>query len=151
MAYEGLEDNKNAEKWSEDKALEFMDECYLKSKDTCEYIVYGKKITGNAYHFIGEVCAELEQYSDLPKYLKGKFDSCNKIYKKLKSRLEANCFSDSKKGIIKEASAIMNLKSNYGWTDRIDTTTKDKPIQQQILNIDPLSEYDKTDDSIKED
>ena len=36
----------------------------------------------------------------------------------LNTNLEAKCFKHAKKGIIKEATAIVNLKSNYKWTDR---------------------------------
>jgi len=122
-------DNDNAEIWSEEKANEFLNECYSLTRQKTTYVVYGgARLDGFEFHYIGEVCAELEQYVDLPLYLKNKFTSSKKIYNKIKTKLESNCFSDSKKGIIKEASAIMNLKSNYGWTDRVDNTSKDEKI-----------------------
>jgi hypothetical protein len=40
------------------------------------------------------------------------------MHEKIISNCETNCFSNSKKGNIREATAIVNLKSNHGWTDR---------------------------------
>lgn len=138
MAYEGLEDNKNAEKWTLEEATNFM----IQAVELSQL---------EQYDFIGEVAKAQESYHQVYPYLCDKFPELERLFKLVKANCESNCFSNGKKGSIVPSLAIMNLKSNHGWTDRIDTTTKDKPIQQQILNIDPLSEYDKTDDSIKED
>ncbi len=60
-----------------------------------------------------------------------KFPSLQLIHNQILSNLEANCFYNSKKGKIKEATAIVNLKSNYGWTDRqqvaVDARIDDGP------------------------
>lgn len=128
-------ENTNAEKWNIKEATKFMEQCYELSKRKIDYTIYGKSIKGYEFHFIGEIATELDQYSDLPLYLSDKFDELKYIFKKIKSKLESNCFSDSKKGIIKEATAIMNLKSNYKWKDRVDNTSNDKEIQSQTFNI----------------
>lgn len=133
-----MDNNDNAEKWTEPLAVAFMMQCYDLSCKTELYNLKDGKEEGYSFHFIGEVCAELGQYSDLPRYLSIKYASCKTIYNRLKSRLEASCFSDSKKGIIKEASAIMNLKSNYGWTDRIDNTTKGAALNEKPLTADEI-------------
>ena len=108
-------ENINAEKWTVDSAEEFLNECIKLSSRKIEYST-GK---GFEFHFIGEIASELNQYSGLPLYLGEKFKTLKPLYNRLKTKLESNCFFDSKRGIIKEASAIMNLKSNYGWTDRV--------------------------------
>src|SRR5690606_11025124 len=98
-------------------------------------------VEGYKYHYLGEIASELDLYVDLYLYLSKKFPECKLLYNKIKTRLESNCFSDSKKGIIKEATAIMNLKSNYGWTDRqqIDqTTTNTSSIKLEKSDIDSI-------------
>jgi len=125
-----MEDNLNAEVWDFEKAKEFMLKCLELTKQKTEFKVGERTMQCYEYHFIGEVATELDEYSDLPLYISKKFIELKPIYNKIKSRLEANCFSDSKKGIIKEATAIMNLKANYGWTDRVDTTTKGENINK---------------------
>jgi hypothetical protein len=76
------------------------------------------------YDFIGEVARDLGTYRDVFTYLKNTFPELKERHSKILSNLEANCFSHGKKGDINPAMAIMNLKANYGWTDRIDTTSK---------------------------
>jgi len=112
--------NTNAKKYSFQDAEEIFNKAIELSKNKTDYIVSNQKIKGYEYHFIGEVATseELDTYTDIFKYLKEAHPGLINLYNKLKNRLEANCFSDSKKGIIKEATAIMNLKSNYNWTDR---------------------------------
>jgi len=124
--------NTNAEKYTLQNAEDIFKKAIELSKTKTDYIISGQKIKGYEYHFIGEVATsdELDTYTDVFLYLKNSFKECEELYNKLKNRLEANCFSDSKKGIIKEATAIMNLKSNYNWTDRqqTDVTTNGKEM-----------------------
>lgn len=119
--------NKNALKWNQQQAEEILLKAIEISKRKTEYVINGASITGFENHFIGEIATheEIDLYSDVFVYFKNTFTELEPLYKKLKSRLEANCFSDSKKGIIKEATSIMNLKSNYGWTDRVQNTNLD--------------------------
>ena len=115
--------NKNAEKWTEEEALNLFDEAIEMASSNSDY------------DFIGEVARDLGTYREIFVYLKDKFNSCKHKYKLLVSNLEANCFSHTKKGEINTAVGIVNLKSNHGWTDRAETTLQggDKPIQTTEL------------------
>lgn len=133
---EAMEGNTNAEVWTIEEATNFFNKSLEIVKDKEDYIIHGKKIKGFKYHFLGEIASELDQYLNLYKYLCKTFSELKPLYDRLKSTLESNCFYDSKRGIIKEATAIMNLKSNYGWTDRVDNTTKNKEMQTtNIINL----------------
>lgn len=109
MAYEGLKGNTNAEKWTIEKANELFDACVLTAKD--------QQLDCN--DFIGEVA--LHNHSDIDQldYLKTKFPHLESVYNRIKRACEANCFKNGKKGNIVPSLAIMNLKSNHGWTDRV--------------------------------
>ena len=126
MAYESLEDNKNAEKWTLEESIRFMNEALQVCKD-------------EGFDFIGEVASHLDTYREIFAYLKDKFEECKPLYKRLEQQCESNCFSHAKKGDIVPSLGIINLKSNHGWTDRVDNTSKGDKIQTPILNIDPLS------------
>jgi hypothetical protein len=136
-------DNNNAEVWTVDEARDLFIKAKSISKDITTYNTSNGLVDGYKYHYIGEVAAEFDSYSDVFKYLKSKFSELMPLYNSLKTRLEANCFSDSKKGIIKEATAIMNLKSNYGWTDRVDNTTQGAPINPTLTKEDISNIIDK--------
>lgn len=137
-------ENTNAEKWSLEDAVELFDKAIEMAYEEDFYIVHGTKMTGNKYHYLGEIATskEMKLYPDVFLYLKKTYPNLVSKYNRLKYILEANCFSDSKKGIINTATAIMNLKSNYKWTDRVDTTTKDKPVNtsMKIEIINPIEE-----------
>lgn len=123
-------ENTNAEKWSLEDAVELFNKAIILTK-------------GNSkFDFIGEVAKQLDTYREIFVYLKDKFKECKPLYKQLSSNLEANCFSHGKAGDINTAMAIVNLKSNHGWTDRVDTTTKDKPVNTSmtIEIVNPLEE-----------
>ena len=104
---ESMKDNKNAETWTLNEAIDFFHEA-LDLSDSEEY------------DFIGEVAKDLKQDKGIFDYLINKFP--NEHFKAIKNHIlgncEVNCFRNSKKGRIKEATAIVNLKSNHGWTDR---------------------------------
>ena len=115
------ENNKNAEKWDLETSIKFMEDSLILAKE--------KK-----HDFIGEVARDMNEYRELYTYLKDKFKECEAIYKRIIQECETNCFSHGKKGDIVPSLAIMNLKSNHGWTDRVDTTSKGnelsiKPIE----------------------
>ena len=99
------EGNKNAEVWTIENARELFDSALELSK-------------ADDYDFIGEIARDLNTYRDIFIYLVEKFPELDDVHKTILSNLEANCFSHIKKGKIKEASGIVNLKSNYKWTDR---------------------------------
>lgn len=117
---ESMEGNTNAEKWSEEAATEFMNKAVelSKSKD---------------YDFIGEIAKDLDSYKDVFFYLCDKYPKLKKVFTRVRSNCEANCFNNIKKENINVGAGIMNLKSNHGWTDRVqnDHTTKGKEIEPQ--------------------
>ena len=77
----------------------------------------------DGYDFIGEVAKKLDSYVDVFDYIIDKFPELKEYKKQIKRNCEANCFSSGKRGDIIPSLAIMNLKSNHKWTDRVDTTT----------------------------
>jgi hypothetical protein len=103
--------NKNAEKWTFEEAEKLL----LKA------VELSKK---QGYDFIGEVAKKQGTYYDVYSYLTDKFTELKPLLKQVKRNCEANCFSDAKKGKIVPSMAIMNLKSNHGWTDRVETEQK---------------------------
>lgn len=132
-------ENKNAEKWTLEEADSLFNKAIEMAYEEETYSVHGVDIKGNKYHYLGEIATsrEVALYPDIFKYLKSSHNELLSKYNRLKYILEANCFSDSKKGIINTATAIMNLKSNYKWTDRIDNTSKGEELKQttNIINL----------------
>lgn len=114
--------NTNAEKWTEEEAISLFNTC----------LEYSKDLTSEDNDFIGEVAQLANTTLSTLDYLHNKYPSLKTIYKDIKSNCETNCFRNGKKGKINSALAIMNLKSNHGWTDRLDNTTKDEPIVKEI-------------------
>jgi len=117
-----MEGNNNAEKWSEEKAVEFMTKAVELSKS-------------REYDFIGEIAKELDSYKDVFFYLCDKYPKVKRLFSKMKNNCEANCFNNIKKENINTAAGIINLKSNHGWSDRIqqDVTTGGDKIQTQFI------------------
>lgn len=104
--------NINAEKWTIEEAEKFFNTA-VEISDNIDY------------DFIGEICKDLGQDKGIFDYLIEKFP--NTRFKTLKNRIknncEVNCFRNAKKGDIVPSLAIMNLKSNHGWTDRVENRT----------------------------
>lgn len=124
-------ENTNAEKWTEEEATKFIDKA-VKLSNLKEY------------DFIGEVAKDLDQDKGVFDYLVGKFPHFKKDKRRIKNNCETNCFRNAKKGKIIPSLAIMNLKSNHGWTDRAETTVKgkldlsqytDEELEQKIKEI----------------
>lgn len=112
---QSMPNNKNAEKWTLEEAKDlFYNALELSTKKD--------------YDFIGEVARDLGTYREIFVYLSNKFHELESVHKLILSNLEANCFSHTKKGEINTAVGIVNLKSNYKWTDRLDATSDNKPI-----------------------
>lgn len=119
--------NNNAENYSEKDAAKLFNDSIKKSLETTEN---GKVYK---YDFIGEVARDLHTYHHIYAHLIKRFPELNCLFTELKCNLEANCYFNSKKGNIKEATAIVNLKSNHKWVDR-------QQIEQNIsgdVNINP--------------
>jgi len=96
------------------------------------------------YDFIGEIAKDLDSYIDVFDYLVEKFPELKRFKNRMKRNCEANCFTNIKKENINTGAGIMNLKSNHGWTDRLqqDVTTGGKSLNAPLLNIDPLNNED---------
>lgn len=124
-------DNTNAEKWTLEVATKFMNEAVELSRQT------EKTDTGITpkYDFIGEVAYDLDQDKGVFDYLINKFPELKKYKRKIKNNCEVNCFRNIKKENINTAAGIINLKSNHGWSDRIqqDHTTQGDKIQTQFI------------------
>ena len=124
MAYDNLKDNTNAEKWDLSAAESFFDKALKLSNDE----------TKN-FDFVGEIARELKSYKEVFTYLSDKFPELKIKHKILLSNCEANCFYNGKKQNIVPSLAIMNLKSNHGWTDRAEV----KEIKQESIDLSKLS------------
>lgn len=114
--------NNNAEVWDLDTAIKFMQDSLVLAKE--------KK-----HDFIGEVARDMDIYREVYSYLARKYKECDKIYKRINQECESNCFSHGKKGDINTAMAIVNLKSNHNWTDRVDNTSKGNEIKSEKVSI----------------
>ena len=112
--------NTNAEKWTLEEAEKFFNEAILLSEN-------------RDYDFIGEIAKEMKSYKEIFTYLSDKFTELKTLHNVLLSNCEANCFYNGKKQNIVPSLAIMNLKSNHGWTDRVDTTTKGNEINNRPI------------------
>ncbi len=114
--------NKNAEKWDYDNTKEFFMKALELSKDP-------------EYDFIGEIARDLGSYKDIFKHLVDRFPEFQCTHKQIISNCESNCYSNTKKGKIVAAVGIVNLKSNHGWTDRVDNTTKGEQIEAPAISF----------------
>lgn len=123
--------NKNAEKWTLELALELFEKCLITSSD--------KMLDCN--DFIGEVAQENKTTLYALNHLIDKFPELKEIYMEIKNNCESNCFANGKKGKINSGMAIMNLKSNHGWTDRVSQELNAN-VSFPILAVDPLADYD---------
>jgi len=129
--------NTNAQKWSLEQAIALFEKSIELAKRKTEYFVSGQLVLGFEFHYIGEIATsdEIELYPDIYLYFKNTFKDCEPLYKALIAQCEANCFSDTKRGIIKEATGIFNLKANHKWSERqeIDHTTNGENINTQPI------------------
>lgn len=123
--------NKNAEKWSFKKAVKlFKDAIYQSNLSQNIISKEGNKVIAYKYDFIGEIARELGTFHEIFEHLVKRFPDLQRLKNELYTNIQTNCYSNGKNGVIKEASAIMNLKANWKWKDRVDTTSDDQPIIQ---------------------
>jgi hypothetical protein len=119
-----LKGNKNAEHWTlEDAKVLFNSALELTKLDD--------------YDFIGEIARDLNTYRAIFDYLVDKFPELQEVHKRILSNLEANCFLHTKKETINVATGIVNLKSNYKWTDRqqVDTNVTLSDELPKIIKV----------------
>ena len=119
---ETMKFNTNAEKWTLEVATEFMEKAVELSRDS-------------DYDFIGEIAFDLNSDKGTFDYIIQKFPQLKRLKTRLKNNCERNCFRNIKKENINTAAGIINLKSNHGWSDRIqqDVTTGGDKIQTQFI------------------
>lgn len=124
--------NNNAEKWTLEEAEKLYNEAIELSNEketiTLKKGEFTMEYESYKFDFIGEVARELKLYKSIFTELVKKFPVLKHTHTQLIETLEANCFCNSKKGAIREATAIVNLKSNHGWTDRRDLTTQGEKL-----------------------
>ena len=132
--------NKNAEKWTLIESKKLFDTA-IELANQKEIITMRTgsttwEQTQYKYDFIGEVAKKLGTcHQMITQHLPERFPSLQRLKTQLINNLEANCYVNTKKGMIREATGIVNLKSNHKWTDRIDQTSKgDKVIQYQNVS-----------------
>lgn len=118
--------NKNAEKWSFRKAVKLFNEAIeLSEEKEIYYLKVGEKaieVEGYKFDFIGEIAGELGTFHNLiTTHLPDRFPVLQRLKNQLINNLERNCYYNTKKGNIREAIGIVNLKSNHKWTDRTQT------------------------------
>ena len=119
---ESMEGNTNAERWTIEVATKFMDDAVKLSKI-------------KEYDFIGEIAYDLDEDKGVFGYIVDKFPELKRLKRRLKNNCEVNCFRNIKNENINTAAGIMNLKSNHGWTDRIqsDHTTQGDKIKTEFI------------------
>lgn len=113
--------NKNAEVWTAEEADNFFDKAIILAKEKDEQGIY-------TYDFLGEIATECGTYKEIFTHLTKRFSDLDSKNMLLHSMMESNCYSNTKRGKIKEATGIINLKANHKWKDRGDYTTNDKDL-----------------------
>lgn len=136
--------NKNAEKWTLKKAIALFKDAIALTNEKETIVITDSKgnITNTVevykYDFIGEVARDLGTFHLIFIHLEKRFPMLERLKTQLDNNIESNCYFNTKKGYIKEATGIVNLKSNWKWTDRqqLDHTSKGesiKPIEVKIV------------------
>jgi len=122
--------NTNAEKWTEQKAERLFAWAYKHSANQSRH----------DNDFIGEVAQSVGTTLSVLEYLRGKYPKLSKVYEDIKRNCEANCFRNGKNGTIVPSLAIMNLKSNHGWTDRNTVESNNVNYNSEPLTKEELDE-----------
>ena len=125
--------NTNAETWTIEEATILFNKCLETARD--------KTLDCNDY--LGEVAQEHDTTLSTLDYLKKKFPELEKIYIKSKQFCETNCFRNAKKGTIVPSLAIMNLKSNHGWTDRVESVNINENYNSKELSPEEIKRISK--------
>ncbi|WP_312922188.1 hypothetical protein [Empedobacter brevis] len=131
--------NLNAELYSEEEALDFFGQMIVMSQD-------------NNYTFIKQLTRQFGLSYDVMINLIKRFPNLQEAYKLIKDNLETNCYTASNEDKLKIQLAMLNLKSNYGWTDRVaqntDITTQGEPLKISNLitfvNSDDISDEEES-------
>lgn len=137
--------NKNAEKWTFRNAVSLFKDAIKLSEQTEYRNIYNKdgemidSFKVYSYDFIGEIAKELGTFHHIFAHLSTRFPSLQRLRNQLINNLESNCYFNTKKGYIKEATGIVNLKSNHRWTDRNDLSSSDGSMTPKVVDLSQLS------------
>lgn len=141
---EAMKGNANALVWTRERCLSVIKSMKEMVNETTMYTVSGKEVEGYKFDFIGELTLELEIDR---KVLKREIEShCPELegdVSLIYSYMERNCYANTKKGIIREATGIVNLKSNHKWTDRNNTEHSGEVKTIQLTQKERLEEIAK--------
>ncbi len=112
-----VEGNKNAEKWTVEKAREFAENAYNAVDEEC--------------FFISSIAVKIDSYRDQFAYLMKKFKDDEVVFRTLKrmyGKAESILWEKSSKGEIDKTIAIFALKSLHGLfeTSKHEVETTDK-------------------------
>ena len=113
--YEGLKDNKNAEKWTEDNVITLLSDVYARSEaDDCylQELAYRNILTKGQWDYIGD------KYKD-NKTVSG-------TIKSIKANCQINLTQAMLHGQVKETASIFLLKAIYGLVDKQVIETEHK-------------------------
>lgn len=128
--------NRNAEKWSLRKATQLFKDAIKLSKEKEMVKVQGVSIECYKYDYIGEIARELETFHQIFSHLINRFPSLQRLKNELDNNIQSNCYYNAKKGAIREATGIVNLKSNWNWRDRQEVVGKnDTPFIPENTTI----------------
>lgn len=127
--------NKDAEKWTIEAASDLFDRAF-------------ELVSTGEYDFIGELTTDLNETKDIFIYLSDKYKELKPKWDKLRTHIEASCFRNAKKNKINSALAIINLKSNYGWTDRqrIDSTVEHSGLTIKVDSKEKAEDIERIND-----
>lgn len=128
--------NLNAELYSLEDSLDLFGQMLVMSRD-------------NKYTFIKQLSIQFGISYDIIVHLKKRFSQLVPIYNLIKDNLENNCYTASNEDKLKLPLAILNLKSNYGWTDRIENST-DITTGGEKLQLNNLISFINTDNNQNE-
>ncbi|MGV0964780.1 hypothetical protein [Empedobacter falsenii] len=129
--------NLNAELYTAEEALELFGQMLITSQN-------------DNYTFIKQITREYGVTYDVVIHLTKRFPALQPIHQLIKDNLENNCYTASNTDKLKLPLAILNLKSNYNWTDRVETKT-DVTTQGQPLQISNLITFINGDNPDEED
>lgn len=136
--------NKNAEKWTLRKAVALFNDAIALTNEKETVIITDSKgnVTNTVdvykFDFIGEIAGELGTYHQMiTQHLPKRFTSLERLVNQLNNNIERNCYINTKKGYIKEATGIVNLKSNWKWQDRqtVDHSNSDGTLRNIEVKI----------------
>ncbi len=126
--------NKNAEKWTFKKSVRLFHDAIKLTNKTKKIKLSGIKQKTYVYDFIGEIAGELGTFKQIFEHLTKRFMTLKRLNNQLHTNIERNCYYNAKKGAIKEATGIINLKSNHHWTDRqhLDANSRNLNLNSEL-------------------